>query len=245
MAYETDMPASEHEVLWWEAWRALDYSWQGLAAKPGHGTDSLQAVWAQEADRLIAEPGTTRLWTRWHCPFVFADGSPSPKASWPEETWRDLRQGLRTRLAMGTQGRPCRLDGIVIDGLYEGESELPDAADFLWLRAPYMFVRGHADLRCAGLALFDSHGAWFGGGVDLTGARVLERDRDDVVVPPVTVMPEAVAVPERVAPVVVKTRVEPVVDAPVASKSRKGLWAVVGVAALAVAAGAAWLLHGL
>ena len=247
MAYDPTSPTAACEAEWWQAWRALDFSWQGLAAMPGHSGGTLQDVWAMEGDRLIVEPGTMRLWTRFHCPFVFADGSPSPKAAWSDGEWRDLQQALRTRLAMGSGERPCRLDGIVVDELIEGEDEVPEAAGFLWLRAPYMFVRGDVDFRYAGLALGDFTGAWFGGRVDLTGAEILSGSLNDVVMARslgaeiLAVRPPAVAAIPAVVETPVETVMEPESDAPV--KSRKGLWAIVGAAVVALAAGAVWLLH--
>ena len=69
------------EAAWWRAWQVRDYSWAGLAALPASEGLTLQDYWRGEKDRLIAEPGTTRRWTRFHCPFVFSDGSASPKAA--------------------------------------------------------------------------------------------------------------------------------------------------------------------
>ena len=248
MAYEIMNTLSEREALWWEAWRDRDYSWNGLARKLGHGGGTLQDVWALESDRLIMEPGTDRLWTRWHCPFVFADGSLSPKASWSPSDWRDLHQGLRTRLAMGSRARPCRLDGVVIDGLDEGESEIPDEGDFLWLQAPFSYVRGDVDLRHAGLAFCDFHGAWFGGRVDLTGAKVLDGDMLNIVMARlwVTEAPtDRMVASAPVVPVVIETLVETVAESEAVVKKPASLWIVAGIAAAAIAAGAAWLLHSL
>ena len=250
MAYEASTPLAAREAQWWDAWRGRDYSWDGLAAKLGHGSGTLQDIWALESERLIAEPGTPRRWTRWHCPFVFADGSLSPKASWSAAEWHDLDLGLRTRLAMGTRARPCRLDGVVIDGLHEGESEVPDEAAFLWLLAPFSYVRGDVDLSHAGMGLCDFHGAWFGGRVDLTGARVLDGDMLNIVmarllVEPVVVAPVFVAKTVAEVEAVPEIMVTPVEVEIAPGHNRTGLWAVIAIAAVAVAAGAAWLLHGL
>lgn len=251
MACDPISSTAAHEAEWWSSWRALDFSWQGLAARPGHGEASLQDYWRNEGDRLIAEPGTARLWTRFHCPFAFADGSPSPKASWTEADWRDLHQGLRTRLAKGTAEQPCRFDGIVIDALREAEDEVPDAAGFLWLRAPNIFVRSDVDLRHAGLALCDVAGAWLGGRVDMTGAEILSGSLNDVVMARTLA---AVALPERIqaspaaaSPTVIETPVETIAgqETNERPKSRRGLWIIVGMTVVAISAGAAWLLHAL
>src|SRR4051794_18827651 len=94
------------ELQWWKDWRAADYSWDGLAAKRmmHRGTEiTLQDYWRGEDGRLIAEPGTSRRWTRLHCPLVFADGTPSPKARWAQvdfggTDWSDIAAIIQARL---------------------------------------------------------------------------------------------------------------------------------------------------
>lgn len=163
------------EAAWWQAWWQRDFSWQGLArVQAGH--DSLQDYWRVEAGRLIPEPGSDRLWTRFHCPFVFADGSPSPKAAWTKAEWEDLRMSIRTRLARGSEGTPCRLDGVVLDGLDEAEDTLPDHDGYLWLVARQAFFRGDVELSRTGFEWLDLHGAWFGSGFRTDGAHIVNYD---------------------------------------------------------------------
>ena len=99
------------EKAWWTAWWAADYSWDGLAAKHADGQDrpSLQDDWSVEEKFLISEPGTNRRWTRLHCPLVFADGTPSPKASWGQADWSAVSQLVRAHTD--------RLSGAVLERL--------------------------------------------------------------------------------------------------------------------------------
>lgn len=98
------------EKAWWAAWWQADYSWDGLAQKRDAGDGkSLQDYWSSEQAFLIAEPGTGRRWTRLHCPFIFADGTPSPKAGWASELWDEV--------ASVAQAAPDRLSGVVLDTL--------------------------------------------------------------------------------------------------------------------------------
>ena len=84
--------------------RSVDYSWDGLAeifwsgwrvapdgalverdhAPPGARRATLQDYWRDEAAHLIEGDG--KQWTRAHCPLIWANGAPTPKANWsPEE----------------------------------------------------------------------------------------------------------------------------------------------------------------
>ena len=164
---------AEAEAAWWRAWRGCDFSWQGLARIPA-SNGTLQDYWRTEAGRLIAEPGSDRSWTRFHCPLVFADGSPSPKAAWSAHEWDDMRQALRTRLALGTEAAPCRLDGVVLDGLQEAEEVVPDPEAYLWLIARQAYFRGDVDLSRNGYELLDVNGAWFGGAFRTEGTHILQ-----------------------------------------------------------------------
>lgn len=170
------MDRQAQEASWWQTWRQFDLSWEGLARRPGSDGGSLQDYWRNESARLIAEPGAHRLWTRFHCPIVFADGTPSPKAAWTVEEWNDLHATLRTRLAMGTAERPCLLTGVVLDGLFEAETEVPEVDGFLWLRADLAYFRDGIDLSRNGLGLADFRGAWFGGKAVLEGTQALTAD---------------------------------------------------------------------
>lgn len=144
------------EAQWWAAWRAADYSWDGLAGKSSQacrdiGVKTLQDYWAAERDRLIPEPGTSRRWTRIHCPLVFADGSPSPKAAWSDADWRALADDLSALML-----DPCVLfTGIV--------ARLPAAPDGLWLNAAQAYLIGPLTLSTAAWHL---DGAWIAGPVD-------------------------------------------------------------------------------
>lgn len=169
------------EAQWWKDWRAADYSWDGLAARSSQackdiGLKTLQGYWASERDRLIAEPGTPRRWTRFHCPLAFADGSPSPKAAWTEADWRALGDDL-ARLTLD----PCVLfTGVV--------APLPIGRPDLWLNAPHAYIRGPLAL---GPATYVFDRAWiaapvtgaeigglfaadavFAAGIELSGARL-------------------------------------------------------------------------
>ena len=144
------------EAQWWAAWRAADYSWDGLAAKSSQacrdiGIKTLQDYWTAERDRLIAEPGTARRWTRFHCPLAFADGSPSPKASWGEAEWRALSHDLAALML-----DPCVLFAGIV-------ARLPAAPDGLWLNAPQAYLIGELTLSSAAWQL---DGAWINGALD-------------------------------------------------------------------------------
>ncbi|ESQ74992.1 hypothetical protein [Asticcacaulis sp. AC402] len=166
------------EAAWWHAWRRLDLSWDGLTRREGHDGATLQDYWRNESGRLIPEPGTQRLWTRFHCPFVFEDGTASPKSTWTAADWADLHASLRTRLAMGTEGKPCLLTGAVLDGLFEAEAEVPDEAGYLWLRANWTYFRDGVDMSRNGLGLADFRAAWFGGKAVFEGARAVTAEFD-------------------------------------------------------------------
>jgi len=148
------------EAQWWAAWRAADYSWDGLAAKSSQacrdiGINTLQDYWAAERDRLIDEPGTARRWTRFHCPLVFADGSPSPKASWSDAQWRDLTDALSALML-----DPCVLFAGVV-------APIPAVThDDLWLNAPQAYlIKGLALSRAA----WHLDTAWIDGPVTAEG----------------------------------------------------------------------------
>ena len=143
------------EAQWWAAWRAADYSWDGLATRSSEacrdiGLKTLQDYWASERDRLIPEPGTPRRWTRFHCPLAFADGSPSPKASWTDAEWRALAQDLAALML-----DPCVLFAGIV-------ATLPTAPDGLWLNAPQAYLIGDLILSAAAWHL---DAAWIDGPV--------------------------------------------------------------------------------
>lgn len=165
------------EQAWWQAWRAQDFSWDGLGAKPGHDGRTLQDCWRTEANNLIEEPGTKRRWTRFHCPFVFADGSPSPKARWSEAEWQAVQMGLKTRLAGGTETEPCLLTGVVLDHLSEPEeARRTDRDGDFWLVASGAYFRNGVDFSCNGFGGAAFNAAWFGGEATFTDARLYNAD---------------------------------------------------------------------
>jgi hypothetical protein len=161
------------ETAWWRTWWSQDFSWDGLAAKPAGFSGTLQDYWRSEAPYLIDEPHSTRRWTRFHCPFVFADGSLSPKAHWTPTDWSPLHMALKMRLVDGTETRPCRLSGVVLNGLREAEDvERHDGAGDLWLLADHAFFSAGVDLsrNVFGRAEFDA--AWFGREAAFDGALI-------------------------------------------------------------------------
>jgi uncharacterized protein YjbI with pentapeptide repeats len=165
------------ETAWWQAWRTQDFSWDGLAAKPGHDGHSLQDYWRSEGGDLITEPGTHRRWTRFHCPFVFADGTPSPKAQWTEVQWQAMRMAVKTRLARGSEAEPCLLTGAVLDRLAEPEEVCRGDRDGdFWLAASGAYLRDGCDFTCAGFAGVAFNAAWFGGEALFNGARLDNAD---------------------------------------------------------------------
>ena len=246
MPHETGTQGrSAQEAAWWRTWRDLDFSWSGLVRHPGH-LGSLQDYWRNEEHRLISEPGTSRRWTRFHCPLIFDDGAPSPKFAWTPAEWADLHAGLRTRLAMGTRDRPALLTGIVLDGLWEAEPELPQSDGFLFLRANTVYFRDGLDLSRNGMGLADFREAWFGGKAVFEGARAVEAQFEGALyadrMPPSPVQPQLRTAVEaiRVTPMLA----EPEPEAP----AKRGLAArIVGgavvVAVIAVAIWAAIALH--
>ncbi len=161
------------EQTWWQTWWSQDFSWDGLAAKSAGFSGSLQDYWRNEASYLIDEPNSARRWTRFHCPFVFADGALSPKAHWTPADWQPVHMALKMRLANGTEGHPCRLNGVVLNGLREAEDVLRDdgEGDF-WLVADHAYFRAGVDFsrNAFGRAEFDA--AWFGRDAAFDGAHI-------------------------------------------------------------------------
>lgn len=108
-AWERIVEASrdKHLESWWQDWRAADWSWRGLLAKPwpgwfvepdgttlpeGQQSDgarkaNLQDYWRDESNHLIEGDG--EQWTRLHTPMRWADGT-AAKAKWSEEQFAGL-----------------------------------------------------------------------------------------------------------------------------------------------------------
>ncbi len=133
----TNPDLSALEAQWWKDWWAADWSWDGLKLKSlkkviDNGSEflffardeaqvagdlTLADVWQAESSHLIPEPGTTRQWTRLHCPYFFADGSPSPKMSWTEEQWREATNAIRSWKFKNELPQHVFLNGAVIRSL--------------------------------------------------------------------------------------------------------------------------------
>lgn len=99
-------PGSEDDDPY-ASWRAADFSWEGLTKKEWIGwrilddgrlaqvntltpheraaarKATLQDYWRDEENDLIEGDGMR--WTRVHCPLVWRDGTPTPKAGWSAE----------------------------------------------------------------------------------------------------------------------------------------------------------------
>jgi len=104
------------EAEWWAAWRAADYSWQGLARKSWEGWSltldgklvetltapegsraaTLQDYWRAESSDLIAGDG--QFWTRAHCPPAWVNGEPTGKISWSVSQHAAFEEMLSSRL---------------------------------------------------------------------------------------------------------------------------------------------------
>ena len=160
------------EAQWWKAWRGADFSWDGLARQSSQacgdiGIATLQDYWAGERDQLIAEPGTPRRWTRFHCPLAFADGSPSPKAAWGEADWRSLADDL-ARLMLD--------DCVLFAGLVAAFPAI--TRPNLWLNASFAYVVGPLKLGAGVIHGFDQ--AWVCGPVTASSA-ITSLHADDAV----------------------------------------------------------------
>jgi uncharacterized protein YjbI with pentapeptide repeats len=160
------------EAQWWKAWRGADFSWDGLGRQSSQacrdiGVATLQDYWAGERDRLIAEPGTPRRWTRFHCPLAFADGSPSPKAAWGEADWRALADDL-ARLMLD--------DCVLFAGIVAAFPAI--TRPNLWLNAPFAYVVGPLKLGAGVIHGFDQ--AWICGPVTASGP-ITSLHADDAV----------------------------------------------------------------
>ena len=126
------------EEDWWANWWAADYSWEGLAKRRIDDGRTLQDYWRHcEDDDLVPEVdanGTVvREWTRFHLPYAFADGTPTPKAQWDDAKKRAFTEALWRLLedARAT-GNPARFDGIVapaVPPMPEHDESRPPAAD--------------------------------------------------------------------------------------------------------------------
>ncbi|MBW8732900.1 MAG: pentapeptide repeat-containing protein [Asticcacaulis sp.] len=184
-AYANPDLAARH-AAWWQEWRAADYSWDGLSgdglsgdglagktvlahatvARPAYDI-SLKDYWAGEAGRLIPEPGTGRQWTRLHCPFHFADGTPSPKAAWTDADWQALAADVAALAA--AHGGVWLLAGGVIDPAVLPRQ--PAAA----IVADAAYVTGTVHL--ADQAACQLAGAWVCGGIETETGANLDRLR--------------------------------------------------------------------
>jgi hypothetical protein len=138
------------EKAWWDDWWAQDFSWEGLAQKIATGSMTLQDFWDAEKDFLISEPESNRQWTRFHCPFVFANGTPSPKATWIREEW--------DRVATIPSAVIVYMDGVVLERLEFDNVPLQLKANNIFIGKPIVLDRGRIDcsFSSAWLSGFDS-----------------------------------------------------------------------------------------
>lgn len=112
--------AEELEKEWWDRWWQKDFSWNGLATNGNKFlTPNLQEFWAAEATQLIedptdpiADPDKRRRFTKFHLPFYWSNGMPTPKLGWPEAKHLQLKEELE-RLWRQSEGE-VRFDGIVV-----------------------------------------------------------------------------------------------------------------------------------
>jgi uncharacterized protein YjbI with pentapeptide repeats len=161
-------------AAWWQAWRAADYSWDGLNGKVAsvHAVTldydpevSLKDYWAGEVDRLIVEPGTNRRWTRLHCPEHFSDGSPSPKASWTTTDWMALAADL-SKLAVKHNGLWLLSGGVIDPIIFANEPDATIVAESAYITNT-VAVSERAACHMAG--------AWVYGGVETeTNAHIFQ-----------------------------------------------------------------------
>lgn len=123
----------ELEREWWAAWRAEDYSWDGLAKKRWEGWSvtlggglvetkgapegaqpaTLQDYWRDEEANLIEGDG--RRWTRAHCPLAWVDGTPTPKSAWSEAEKAVLDASLSAKLCAAAETAFDTIINVYVD----------------------------------------------------------------------------------------------------------------------------------
>ena len=109
------------EKKWWARWRAMDFSWEGLAGKDASDGQTLQDYWRDKIDDLgglIDEVGrdgaVIRQWTPFHLPHSFADGTPTQKSSWTDTQKIAFQKALEKDLMRALDdGETAFWDGIV------------------------------------------------------------------------------------------------------------------------------------
>lgn len=126
-----------HEEDWWAAWRAEDFSWEGLAKKALYGwcvdrngrltpevdrsdlpRATLQDLWRAEEDNLIPELDVSgrvlRHWTPAHLPLSFDDGTPA-KSVWSVDQWEELETIISARVQeLKLLNGKVRIEGAVL-----------------------------------------------------------------------------------------------------------------------------------
>jgi DNA polymerase III subunit epsilon len=100
----------ERDQVWWNAWWAKDFSWDGLKKKAWRGwmvlpdlsvveapasndltptgarPATLQDYWRDQEGDLIGSPDGLHRFTRVHLPLTWRDGKPTGKADWVEDS---------------------------------------------------------------------------------------------------------------------------------------------------------------
>jgi len=163
----------DHTLAWAKAWQEQDFSWKGLAlhpwegwwvstegtASPNRGSDTdrpatLQDYWRAEEGRLIKHPRSDVAYTRFHLPFEWPDGAPTPKSNAPAEETTALLDAVVSRIREAVHDpaalhdQRAQLQGVVLPGglfFYDPFREPGAASGRLAIRGDHMRVRGQAD----------------------------------------------------------------------------------------------------
>ena len=108
----------EREDAWWQRWREMGYSWEGLAKKGDGQGITLQDYWRDEEPRLIldpTDPEKKRRYTRFHLPLTWSDGTPTEKSTWTEDEHAGLARDLEARLQQALdQDQMALFSGVVL-----------------------------------------------------------------------------------------------------------------------------------
>ena len=156
---------------WWRAWWEEDYSWDGLAAKQIVGGGTLQDYWRAEEGALLPAPGGKARFTRFHLPFVWADGAPTGKADWSGEKIAAFRAEIQARLAAARETEVDYLGQVEgADGRAQFAGVIFPAGIFAGSPTTQATTQeGEADSRP--IFHIQAQRAWFAGGANWRGAR--------------------------------------------------------------------------